>query len=254
MPWRLLLIVAIVAAGAAIAVATPLGDRLGPHGLDGLAGTVWAAPALVALYLFAFGFGIPGSALFVAGGLVFPPAVAAGLAVVGATGGSLIAHAIGRALSGDARARWRRKRGFALLERSVDFSGILTLRFLPFFPHSVVNYGSGILAVPLAAFLPATAIGLGVKAFVYGRVAHMARSAEDALDFARADVWGLLFALAALSFLARWAARRRAAAAGLPAEALLAPGAEDAAEAAPLGTSWVMERPAGAGSASGPRR
>ncbi len=209
LPWRLLVVVALVATAVFLVRSTPLGDRLGPEALDDLAGTPWAAPALVGLYIVTFALAIPGSALFIAAGFVFPPPVAAALGVVGATTGSTIAYGIGNLLTGEARERWRRKPGFGLVERSLDFVGLLTLRLTPAFPHSLVNYGSGIAGARLGAFIPATIIGIGVKAFIYGKVAYEARRAGTAVEVMRADVWGLLLALALVSLGAKLLLRRR---------------------------------------------
>jgi hypothetical protein len=71
-----------------------------------------------------------------------------------------------------------------------------------------VNYGAGIAGAPLAAFIPATAIGLTVKAYVYARVAR-AVAEGGARELIRPDVWGLLLGLAALSLVAKLVAGRR---------------------------------------------
>jgi uncharacterized membrane protein YdjX (TVP38/TMEM64 family) len=209
-PWRAILVAAVVVTAIVVARATPLGRRtFSEHAIDDLADSSWAAPALVALYTIMFGLGIPGSALFVAAGFVFRPPVACALGILGGTLGSLIAYFTGRVLGAEARERWRRRPGFAVVERSLDFTGLLALRLLPAFPHSVVNFGAGIAGATPAAFTGATVIGLGVKAYVYANVVHKLKGAPGLRDFFSLDAWGLLLGLAALSVLAKLAIRRR---------------------------------------------
>jgi len=44
---------------------------------------------------------------------------------------------------------------------------LYALRMMPGFPHSVINYSSGILKIKLINFIPATIFGTAVKAYVY---------------------------------------------------------------------------------------
>lgn len=210
LPWRPLVALGVIAIAVVLVLFTPVGKHLGPDALDRYGDTPAAAAVLVALYLVTFGLGIPGSALFLAAGFVFSPAIATALGVFGGTSGSVIAHGIGSVLGAEARERWRRRRGFAVVERSLDFSGILTLRLLPAFPHSVLNYGCGIAGARLAAFIPATALGLAVKAFIYASVAHEATRTRAAVQLFRIEVFGPLIALALITLAARRIARRRA--------------------------------------------
>lgn len=212
-PWRALLVIALIATAVALA-RTPVGERFfTERALDDLAETPWAAPALVALYVVMFGLGIPGSALFVAAGFVFTPAAACALGVLGGTAGSLVAHGLGRVLGAEARERWRRRRGFALVERSLDFAGLLTLRLLPAFPHSLVNYGSGVAGARVADFAAATVIGMAVKSYVYAALVRKLARAPSVADLMSLDAWGLLLGLALVSLVAKVLARRRQAAA-----------------------------------------
>lgn len=101
----------------------------------------------------------------------------------------------------------RRKRLFLLLEKHADFPALLALRLLPAFPHSVINYGAGVLRLPVAAFLAAAALGLGVKSFLYASVIYPVAQAEFS-EFARMDTVLALLGLALLVVAGR-AFRRR---------------------------------------------
>lgn len=202
----------MIVAAIALVKLTPLGDRLfGEHALDDFRGTPWVAPVLIALYILTFSLAIPGSALFIAAGLTLLPWQATVCGVVGGTTGSVIAHLIGRVLAGEARDRWRRRKGFALLERSLDFPGLLTLRLLPAFPHSLINYGSGVAGARLSAFVGATVIGMAVKSYLYATIAYRASTMQSVTELF--DVWGLLLGLAMVSLLAKVIVKRRTQAA-----------------------------------------
>ncbi len=213
-PWRPLAAIVVLVAAIALVRFTPMGAKLfGQHALDDVAGTVWVAPVLIALYIITFSLAVPGSALFIAAGLALLPWQATICGVIGGTAGSVGGYLVGGVLAGEARERWRRRRGFQLLEKSLDFLGLLTLRLLPAFPHSVINYGSGIAGARMwTAFLPATVIGMAVKSYLYAVVAYRASRAQSVRELL--DVWGLLAALAAVSLVARFVLSRRARRAG----------------------------------------
>jgi len=212
-PVRVLASALIVALLVAAVFAT---RGLDARALDRIGGEWWAAPAVLGLYVALFTLGTPGSWLYVASGLVFTPGVATLLAVIGGTAGSLGAHMIGRWLGADARERWRSRRGYDLVRRSLDFWGLLALRLVPFVPHSLVNYGTGIAGARLSAFVPATALSIAAKAALYATISHRAARAPDPMaEVMKPEVFALLLAAAALSLGARWAVARRAAPAQL---------------------------------------
>jgi len=69
---------------------------------------------------------------------------------------------------------------------------LFAVRVMPGFPHSVINYSSGILHLKLINFIPATLLGITIKAYVYSELIYKATTATFiAEDLAISDVWPL---------------------------------------------------------------
>ncbi|MDT8453453.1 MAG: hypothetical protein RQ936_12155, partial [Gammaproteobacteria bacterium] len=69
------------------------------------------------------------------------------------------------------------------------------------FPHSLVNYSSGILKVKLSHFIAAAILGFGIKSYIYSEVIYNAAASatlENLLDF---STYGPLVLLSAVSFI-----------------------------------------------------
>jgi uncharacterized membrane protein YdjX (TVP38/TMEM64 family) len=112
--------------------------------------------------------------------------------LTGSVLGALAAYQVGGFL-GDT---WRPRRGgwlILLLKHKSDFYTQCALRILPGFPHWAVNYGAGILKVPLLPFIAAAISGLGVKWVIYCWVLQDAsEAAQSAEGFGLSDLWPLL--------------------------------------------------------------
>ena len=167
----------------------------------------WLAAALIAAQVVLFMFALPGSTVLWLVAPLYPPAVAAAILAAGGSLGGLAGYFFARRMTARQLALLRRKRLFLLLEKHADFPALLALRLLPAFPHSVINYGAGVLRLPVAAFLAAAALGLGVKSFLYASVIYPVAQAEFS-EFARMETVLALLGLALLVFAGR-AFRRR---------------------------------------------
>lgn len=169
----------------------------------------WLPPALLLLQVALFAFGLPGSAVLWLAAPLYPPAAAAAILTAGGCGGALAAHALARRLSGDALARVRAGRGFRVLQREGDFLVLCALRLAPGMPHSVINYASGVLNLRLVPFLGSSALGFGLKSFLYSSVIHGALSADRPADLLAPGVLGTLVGSVVVSLAARAWMRRR---------------------------------------------
>ena len=167
----------------------------------------WLAAALIVAQVVLFMFALPGSTVLWLVAPLYPPAVAAAILAAGGSLGGLAGYFFARRMTARQMALLRRKRLFLLLEKHADFPALLALRLLPAFPHSVINYGAGVLRLPVAAFLAAAALGLGVKSFLYASVIYPVAQAEFS-EFARMDTVLALLGLALLVVAGR-AFRRR---------------------------------------------
>lgn len=160
--------------------------------------TWWFAPSLIAAKMLLYAFALPGSTLIWVAGLLYDPFTATMVIVAGGLGGAVAAYALARGMSLDFTKRVASSRFFGFLQRHTDLGTLCAMRTLPNFPHSVINYGAGMLAVPLPRFIVSTLAGFAVKGYLY---ATMIRHAVTAEDFSGAISWktvGPLFAIAAL--------------------------------------------------------
>ena len=167
----------------------------------------WLAAGLIAAQVVLFMFALPGSTLVWLVAPLYPPLQASAILTLGGSLGGLAGYFLARRMTARQLAALRRHRLFRFLENHADFLALLGLRLLPAFPHSVINYGAGVLRLPIAAFLAAAALGLGFKSFLYASVIHSAAQAELS-EFARGDTVFALLALGVLA-LAGGAVRRR---------------------------------------------
>ncbi|MDP2826453.1 MAG: VTT domain-containing protein [Sulfuritalea sp.] len=176
----------------------------------GHAGQWWLPLALVLLQTVLFMFALPGSTLLWVVAPLYAPFAATLILTAGGTGGALAAYWFARRLTQAQRERLRRHRAWRLLARESDFLALCALRLVPAFPHSVLNYGAGILRLPVGRFLAAAAIGFGFKAFLYSSVVHRILETAELRHLLRPEALLPLLLLALLLFLVRFLWRRRA--------------------------------------------
>ncbi len=166
----------------------------------------WFPLVLVALQGLMFAVAWPGSVLYWAAGALYEPIAATGIIVLGGAGGALTAYAIARNMKQGEEHAIAKSKHFAFLERHAGFAELCALRTLPNFPHAVINYGAGILNVPLTTFIASTLIGFTVKGFLYATaIRGMANGETGAL--ARQTM--LPLAALALLFMAGAALRKK---------------------------------------------
>jgi uncharacterized membrane protein YdjX (TVP38/TMEM64 family) len=206
--WSLALLAFLVATGLAAHFLAWFDGRETLAWARGHAGQWWLPPALVLLQTLLFMFALPGSTLLWVVAPLYAPFAATLILTAGGACGALAAYGFARRLTEVQQARLRRQRAWHMLERESDFLALCALRLVPAFPHSVLNYGAGILRLPLGRFVVSTVIGFGLKAFLYSSVIHRALAATDARDLLRPETLLPLFLLALLLFFARFLRRR----------------------------------------------
>ncbi|HET6548966.1 MAG TPA: TVP38/TMEM64 family protein [Solirubrobacter sp.] len=172
-----------------------------PHSPAGLVAAV-AVWALVTPALFS------GTVLALAAGLLFGPLKGAGVGVLGATAGGLLAFAIARragrgaveALTGPRLDKTLRK-----IERR-GFAAVLVARLAPGVPATLLNYAAGLTRVRARHFAAAIAVGGAPRAFAY---AALGGSGGDLMSPAALAGFALLAALTLGGVAVGWRARRR---------------------------------------------
>lgn len=207
--WPLAVLAVLVAAGLAAHALELFEWRAALERLRGYTQHWWLPLALILLQVALFTFGLPGSTVLWLVAPLYAPLASTLILAAGGCAGSLAAYAFARRLSGAALAELRASRGYRTLERESDFLALCALRLMPAFPHSVINYTAGVLRVPLGRFLAATAIGFGLKAYLYSSVIHPAMVAARPADLLQPGTLLPLVALVVVLLAARTLQRRR---------------------------------------------
>ncbi|WP_018232305.1 VTT domain-containing protein [Thioalkalivibrio thiocyanodenitrificans] len=202
--WRLLalgmlaIVVIALAVSQPVAVADALawGEALAPHPAT--------IPLLILLQALLLSLALPGTLMLWIVAPFYPPLAAAAILTAGSTLGALGAYYTSRWLGRAWRPGPTGQRVLRLLRRKGDAWTQLTLRVLPGFPHSVVNFGVGTLGLPLGGYLLAAAVGLGAKWVVYAyAVQTLMKSGMENEGISPASLLPLL-ALVALLAGGRW--------------------------------------------------
>jgi len=96
------------------------------------------------------------------------------LIVCGGTLGGFLGYIFSKKISQKDKSGKRNSVFFGFLQKNSNFLALCGARMIPGFPHSVINYGAGILDVPWPRFVLATVVGFAVKGFIYASAIHEA--------------------------------------------------------------------------------
>ena len=207
--WPLALLLALVALGVAAHFLDWREWWLGLEWARSHAQRGWLVVALILVQVTLFAFALPGSSLIWLVAVLYPPAAATLILVTGTSIGAVAAHFVARTLSASRLDQLQEHRVFGLLRRHGDFIMQCVLRLTPGFPHSIINYGAGVLRLPLTPFFAAAVLGVALKAFLYSSAIHAALAANQPADLLRIEVVAPLVLLAGLLLLAGFIRRRR---------------------------------------------
>ena len=155
----------------------------------------WLVVLLITAQTVLFMFALTGSSLVWITAVLFSPVNSSLIITVGTTLGSVAAYLFSTKLSADWVTRVRHSRIYRILKEEGNFSRLFALRIMPGFPHSIINYSSGILKLRLTHFIPATAGGTLIKAYVYSLVIHEATTAGSADNSINLEAIWPLFAI-----------------------------------------------------------
>ncbi len=162
---------------------------------------------LVVLQILLFSLAMPGTLIVWLIAPFHPPVVAVPILLVGCIGGAIGGYYVSSTLGRD----WRPKRGawlITLLTERSDFFTQTALRVLPGCPHWAVNYGSGMLGLPLPTFLLAAVLGLTVKLSLYSWVIYSTTNTTSVGDgIGLESLWPLLV-LAILMLIGSYARQK----------------------------------------------
>jgi len=145
----------------------------------------WLVLVLILLQTAMFTFALAGSFFLWIVAPLYPPAMATFILAAGGTLGGISAYFFSKRLTDDWVVKIEKSHAYKLLRKQDNFFTLFALRVFPAFPHSLVNYSSGILNVKLSHFISAAILGISIKSYIYSKVIYNATtsaSLEDLLD------------------------------------------------------------------------
>lgn len=176
-----------------------LREQINADNLRELGANPWT-PALIILAMTgAWAFALPASVFFFIAPLLFSAPAATAVICVGSAAGTTMGYIAARYIGGPWVERFREHRVTKFIERHSSFPSLFAIRILPSSPHGFLNYGAGLVKIPLLKFLLATLLAVGIKAYLYATaIANSvgASSIQEALN------WQTVTALIALATLA----------------------------------------------------
>lgn len=196
--YKLMLLAVLVLAGIMLYQSGFFEDRFFQGIEDQYISNWWFAPLIIAAKAVFYAFALPGSIFYVPAGIFFNPFYATLIIASGGVLGAVGAYFFSRFISRESRGRIRSSKAFAAIQKHGNFSMLSAVRILPGFPHSVINYGSGILNIPLPMFIATALIGFFIKGFLYASAIHRAARTDG---FEKTGIMELTIPLAGLALL-----------------------------------------------------
>jgi uncharacterized membrane protein YdjX (TVP38/TMEM64 family) len=198
---KLAIVALLITLGLALEVAGLLDARQLLAVARGYAQHWWLIPVLILAQAVLFTFALAGSIFLWIVAPLFSPAMATFILAAGGTLGGLGAYLFSKYLTEEWTTKIRNSRSYRLLQAQDNFLSLFAMRVFPAFPHSLVNYSSGILKVNLSHFVLAAALGIAIKSYVYARVIYSASSSLSLDMLLDISVLGPLVLLAVVSAL-----------------------------------------------------
>ncbi|MCW8923485.1 MAG: VTT domain-containing protein [Gammaproteobacteria bacterium] len=161
----------------------------------------WLVVVLILLQAVLFTFALAGSFFLWIAAPLYPPAMATFILAAGATLGGIGAYFFSQRLTDEWIAKIENSHAYKLLHKQDNFFALFALRVFPAFPHSLVNYSSGILKVKLSHFIAAAFLGIGIKSYIYADVIYNATSTASLDELMNPSTYGPLLLLSVLSLL-----------------------------------------------------
>jgi len=161
----------------------------------------WLIPVLILAQVVLFTFALAGSIFLWIAAPLYPPAMATFILAAGGTLGGLGAYLFSNYLTEEWKTKIENSRSYKLLRAQDNFLSLFAMRVFPAFPHSLVNYSSGILNVKLSHFVLAAVLGIGIKSYIYARVIYHASSSLSLDMLLDISVFGPLVVLSLVSAL-----------------------------------------------------
>jgi uncharacterized membrane protein YdjX (TVP38/TMEM64 family) len=173
---KLVIVALLIALGLVLEILGLLDARQLLAIAQGYAQYWWLIPVLILAQTILFTFAWAGSVFLWIVAPLYDPVMATFILVAGGTMGGVSAYLFSGYLTEEWKARIQNSRSYRLLHAQDNFLSLFAMRVFPGFPHSLVNYSSGILNAKLTHFVVAAVLGIGIKSYIYARVINSATS------------------------------------------------------------------------------
>jgi uncharacterized membrane protein YdjX (TVP38/TMEM64 family) len=161
----------------------------------------WLVVVLILLQMVLFTFALAGSLVFWVAAPLYPPAMAAFILAAGATLGGIGAYFFSAYMTDEWIKKIENSQVYKLLHKQDNFFTLFALRIFPAFPHSLVNYSSGVLKVKLSHFIPAAFLGVGIKSYIYSDIIYNLTTTASIDDLLNVSTIAPLVLLSLITFL-----------------------------------------------------
>ena len=198
---KLIIIVLLVAVGLALEFAGLLDAEKMLQVARGYADQWWLVLVLILLQAVLFTFALAGSFFLWIAAPLYPPPMATFILAAGGTLGGIGAYWFSRRLTDDWIARIESSHTYRFLHKQDNFFTLFAMRVFPAFPHSLVNYSSGMLKVNLVQFIVAAILGISIKSYVYAQVIYGATTSASLDELMQFSTFGPLILISLLSLL-----------------------------------------------------
>ena len=198
---KLLIVALLITAGILLEFYGLLDAEKMLHFARGYADQWWLAVVLILLQAVLFTFALAGSFFLWIAAPLYPPAMATFILAAGGTLGGIGAYFFSQRLTDEWIEKIEKSNAYKLLHKQDNFFALFALRVFPAFPHSLVNYSSGILKVKLSHFIPAAILGIGIKSYIYADVIYNATTSASLDELMNISTYGPLILLSGLTLL-----------------------------------------------------
>jgi len=186
-------------AGLVLYFTTGLNELITPERVKPLANHPLTPLFIVLSMAAAWTFALPGSVFFFVTPLLFAPPEATLIICAGSAAGRFLGYGTARFVGGPWVERFHSHRVTQFLSRHSSFASLFAIRIFPGSQHGLINYGAGLVKVPIVRFLVATIAAIAIKAFLYAKAIEGsvgASNVQEALN------WQTVTALSLLGLLA----------------------------------------------------
>lgn len=198
---KLLIVAMLITIGLMLELAGLLEPERLLHIARGYSDYWWLAVILILLQIVFFTFALAGSVFLWVVAPIYPPEMATFILAAGGTLGGVGAYLFSNNLTHEWIERIETSHVYRLLHDQGHFLTLFALRVFPAFPHSLVNYSSGILNIKLSHFIPAAILGISIKSYIYSKIIYNATTSASLDELLDISTFGPLILLSVILLL-----------------------------------------------------